>query len=39
MGYDISAYVEQKKDGDKWVLTSDRPISSRLKYIIEDYKD
>lgn len=38
MGYDISAYVE-KKDGDKWVLTSDRPISSRLKYIIDDYND
>lgn len=38
MGYDLSAYVE-KKDGDKWVLTSDRPISSRLKYIIDDYKD
>lgn len=37
MGYDISAYVE-KKDGDKWVLVSERPISSRLKYIIEDYK-
>ena len=39
MGYDISAYVEQKKDGDKWVLVSERPISSRLKYIIDDYKD
>ena len=38
MGYDISAYVE-KKDGDKWVLVSERPISSRLKYIIDDYKD
>lgn len=38
MGYDISAYVEQK-DGDKWVLVSERPISSRLKYIIDDYKD
>lgn len=38
MGYNISAYVEQK-DGDKWALTSDSPISSRLKYIMDDYKD
>lgn len=39
MGYNLSAYVEQKDGDDKWVLTSDRPISSRLKYIIDDYKD
>ena len=38
MGYDVSAYVE-KKVGDKWELVSDRPASSRLKYIIEDYRD
>lgn len=39
MGYNISAYVEQKDGNDKWVLVSDRPISSRLKYIVDDYKD
>lgn len=39
MGYNISAYVEQKDGDGKWVLVSDRPISSRLKYIVDDYKD
>lgn len=38
MGYNISAYIERKNGDDKWVLVSERPISSRLKYIVDDYK-
>lgn len=40
MGVDISAYVEKKnKETNKWELETIHPIASRLKYIIEDYRE
>ena len=40
MGYNISAYVEHKnKDTGKWELVNDKPVSSYLKYIFDDYQD
>ena len=40
MGYNIGAYVEHKnKDTGKWELVTEKPISSYLKYIFEDYQD
>lgn len=39
MGYNIAAYVERKnKDTGKWELVTEKPISSYLKYIFDDYK-
>lgn len=40
MGYNIAAYVEHKnKDTGKWDLVTEKPISSYLKYIFEDYNE
>jgi hypothetical protein len=40
MGYNIAAYVERKdKETGKWVLATERPISSYLKYIFDDFKE
>ena len=34
----LSAYVEQKNnETGKWELVTDTPISTRLKYIIDNY--
>ena len=37
MGYDVSAYVEKKNANGKWELVTPRAVSSRLKYIFDDY--
>ena len=37
MSINLSAYVEVKQDDGSWKLVTDRPICSRLKYIICDY--
>ena len=40
MGVDVSAYVEKKnKDTGKWELVTNEPVSSRLKYILEDWNE
>ena len=40
MGYNIGAYVEHKnKDTGKWDHVGQKPISSYLKYIFDDYQD
>ncbi len=39
MGYDVSAYVEKKNADGKWELVTPEAVSSRLKYIFEDYKE
>ena len=40
MGYNISAYVEHKnKDTGKWDLVTEKPVSSYLKYIFDDFQD
>ena len=39
MGYDVSAYVEKKNADGKWELVTPDAVSSRLKYIFEDYKE
>ena len=40
MSYNITAYVERKnKDTGKWELVTEKPISSYLKYIFEDYNE
>ncbi len=39
MGMDVSAYVEKKnKETGKWELSNQKAISSRLKYILEEWK-
>lgn len=38
MGVDVSAYVEKKnKETGKWELVTESPVSTRLKYILEDW--
>lgn len=40
MGVDVSAYVEKKnKETGKWELVTENPVSSRLKYILDDYNE
>lgn len=39
MSVNLSAYVEVKQDDGSWKLVTDRPICSRLKYIIDDYDE
>ena len=40
MGVDVSAYVERKnKDTGKWELVTENAVSTRLKYVIEDYNE
>ena len=38
MGYDVSVYVEKRNvESGKWELVTPRAVSSRLKYIFDDY--
>lgn len=40
MGYNIAAYVEHKnKDTGNWELVTEKPISTCLKYIFDDYQE
>ena len=39
MSYNISAYVERKGGDGKWELVTERPVSSNLKYVFEDYRN
>lgn len=40
MGYNIAAYVEHKnKDTSKWELVCRKPISTCLKYILNDFNE
>ncbi len=40
MGYSIEAYVEHKnKDTGNWELVTEKPISTCLKYIFDDYQE
>lgn len=38
MGYDVSVYVEKRNvENNKWELVTPHAVSSRLKYIFDDY--
>ena len=40
MGVDVAAYVERKnKETNKWELVTESPVSTRLKYIIDDFDE